>query len=328
MDLTVRPAVEADVARLHALHAAQNDFGGRWFTNPFTGDTEVEFEELRPAQRWLHGGPWMDPQLLSLNLRRYADAGGSVLVATRGGEIVGSVELWPSEEPLPFGAYLDIEKLLTDPPGRPDIARALVHAALQEVRARDLRALDIAPLRADGVERVFTESGFSLLAEHRTLHLSADRRPKAPEYDVLSTAPDYSATRDFLVLNHTEPANFRIGTLGNEWAAGLLKDVSHPFGGILKVGFAPAGVTGRVCTWLPDREAEIDLWASTASLGNVPWFRQAVAAAIDYVGRHHRVARYRTTVPSPLADPLRDLGFEDGTEPDPWLRRHIAIRNL
>src|SRR3990172_6907432 len=116
MDVTVRPAVDSDIPALHGLHAAQNDFGGRWFTNPFTGGKEVSFEDLNPAQRWLHGGPWMDPQLLSLHIRRYADAGGAVLVAERAETIVGSIELWLSEEPLPFGRYLDVEMLIPYPP--------------------------------------------------------------------------------------------------------------------------------------------------------------------------------------------------------------------
>src|SRR3972149_2816009 len=106
MDVTVRPAVDSDIPALHGLHAAQTGFGGRWFTNPFTGGKEVSFEDLTPAQRWLHGGPWMDPQLLSLHIRRYADAGGAVLVAERAETIVGSIGLWLSGGPLPLGPRL------------------------------------------------------------------------------------------------------------------------------------------------------------------------------------------------------------------------------
>ena len=328
MDVTVRPAVDSDIPALHGLHAAQNDFGGRWFTNPFTGGKEVSFEDLNPAQRWLHGGPWMDPQLLSLHIRRYADAGGAVLVAERAETIVGSIELWPSEEPLPFGRYLDVEMLVAYPPGHEVIERALIDAALREAQARDLRALDIAPLHSGGSEPFLTRLGFLVLTEHRTVHLATDRRPKAPDYSVLNTAPAYADLREFLAVNHREPAGFRVGSLGNAWASGLLKDVSHPYSGLLQVGVFPIGVTGRICIWLPEQEAEVDLWVPTKALGNLPWFLTAMSAAIDYVAKHHRIALFRATVAAHLVDSLRALGFEGGDEPDPWLRNHLLARVL
>ena len=104
--------------------------------------------------------------------------------------------------------------------------------------------------------------------------------------------------------------------------------VSRPFGALLHVDFATLGVTGRACPWLPEPEAEVDLWVPVPALGNLHWFRAAVAAAIDHIARQHRVARYRTTVPTHLAAALQDLGFKDGAEPDPWLRKHLSQRNL
>src|SRR3972149_2157576 len=77
MDLTVRAATEADLPAVLAIHTVQNDFGGRWFTNPFAGGKEARYEDLAPALRWLHGGPWMDPRLLALHVRRIAEAGGA-----------------------------------------------------------------------------------------------------------------------------------------------------------------------------------------------------------------------------------------------------------
>ena len=323
MDLTVRAATEADLPAVLAIHTAQNDFGGRWFTNPFAGGKEARYEDLAPALRWLHGGPWMDPRLLALHVRRIAEAGGAVLVAERGGAVVGEGELWPAEEPLPIGAYLDIGTLITKDPGDAGAERALLEAALREARRRDLRALDIAPLHAGGDPERLTEAGFRVLLEHRTVHLPADRRPTPPAYSVLNTAPAVADLRDFLALDHREPPAVRFGNLGNGWAEGLLKDVSQPFGGRLRVDLADVGVTGRVCAWLPEREVEIDLWAPTAGVGNLPWLRRAVAAAVDYVARHHRAALYRTAVPMHLVPALKGLGFEDGGDPDPWLRRHV-----
>ena len=324
MDVTVRPATESDVPALVALHVPQSDFDGQWFANPFAGGKHSKYEDLTPAQRWLHGGPWTDPQLLALHLDRVYEGRGVVLVAERGGRIVGSAELWPSTEPLPVGSYLALDSLITEPRAPQEVARALLEAAVREARGRDLRALDIAPLHAGGDFARFLKEGFVVLIEHRTVHLEAGRRPKPPEYTVPSTAPSYTDLHEYVTLNHSEPPSLRIGNYGNEWSAGLLADVSRPFGALLRVDFGTLGVTGRVCPWLPEPEAELDFWVPVSALGNVPWFRAAASAAVDHIAKHHRVARYRTTVRTHLVPSLKSLGFEDGTDPDPWLRRHLS----
>lgn len=328
-DVAVRPLAEADLPAVLEIHKARNDYGGKWFTNPFAGGKEARWEDLSPAQRWLHGGPWMDPQLLALHARRYAEAEGAVLVAERGPRVVGEAELWPAEEPLPQGAYLCIEALATDPPADAAAERALVEAAAGEARARDLRALDTRPpLQEGGDPKLLETLGFVLHLEHRTVHLEAGRAPKPPEYSVLSTSPSYTDLRDMIPLDHREPATFHLGNLGNEWSSGLLTEVSHPFGALLRVGSADVGVTGRLCTWFPEPEAEIGLWITTKGLGNVPWFVRAAAAAVDHVAKQVKAARVRTTVRSHLVPALKAIGFEDGGEPDPWLRRRVDVRNL
>jgi len=324
MDVTVRAATKEDIPAVVALHTSQNEFGGRWFENPFAGGKEAKYEDLTPAQRWLHGGPGMDPELLALHVDRIYDAHGAVLAAERGGGVVGAAELWPGEEPLPFGKYLSVVDLTTKRGGARDVEPALLQAAIREARGRDLRALDLSPIHAGGDASRLIADGFHVLAEHRTVHLEAGRRTDPPEYSVASTAPSYVELREFVALDHTEPPSFRIGNLANEWSAGLLADVSKPFGALLRVDFAILGVTGRVLAWLPEREAELDLWVPTATLGNLPWLRRAAAAAVDHVGKRHRVARQRATVRAHQVPALEALGFGDGADPDPWLRRHLS----
>lgn len=331
MDVTVRAATREDVPALVALFTSQNEFEGRWFENPFAGGKEAKVEALTPAQRLLHGGPGMDPDLLRLHHDRIYDAHGVVLVAERGGAVAGTAELWPSEEPLPLGAYLAAVTLASKPGAARDVEPALLAAAAREARGRDLRALDIAPVHAGGDIAVPLPDGFDVLTEHRTVHLEAGRRPDPPEYSVVSTAPSYTELREFVALAHTEPPGFRIGNLANEWSAGLLAEVSKPFGALLRIDFAILGVTGRVATWLPEREAEFDLWVPSAAFGNLPWLRRGVAAAVDHVGKRHRVARFRTTVRAHQVPALLAIGFEDGEDPDPWLRKHLtrlAGRNI
>ncbi len=324
MDVSVRAPTKEDLPALVAMHTSQNEFGGRWFENPFAGGKEARYDDLTPAQRWLHGGPGMDPGLLALHHDRIYEARGVVLAAERGGAIVGTAELWPSEEPLPFGRYLGVVTLTAKRAGARDVERALLEAAMREARGRDLRALDLSPIHAGGDAVHLIADGFIVLAEHRTVHLESGRKPEPPEYSVQSTAPSYTELKEFVALDHTEPPAFRIGNLGNEWSAGLLADVSKPFGALLRVDVATLGVTGRVATWLPEREAELDLWVPTAALGNLPWLHRAAAAAVDHVGKRHRVARFRTTVRAHQVPALRAAGFEDGADPDPWLRNHLT----
>ena len=328
MEVTVRPATESDVSYLVALHRSRNDFDGKWFTNPFAGGKQAKYEALTPAQRWLHGGPWMDPKLLALHLNRFHDARGAILIAEKGASVVGSAELWPSDEPLPLGSSLDVATLITEPRGDREVEQALLGAGVREARARDLRGLDIAPLHAGGDGPRLLKDGFTLLIEHRTVHLDSKKKPKPRDYSVQSTDPSYVELKEFVALNHSEPPSLRIGDLGNEWSAGLLHDVSHPFGALLRVDFATIGVTGRECAWLPEPEAELDLWVPVSALGNLPWLSRAVAAAVDHVARHHEAAIYRTTVRAHMVPALQKLGFTDGGDPDPWMRKHLSVRNL
>src|SRR3989304_5463682 len=98
MDVSVCAATKEDLPALVALHTSQNEFGGgrvgstcprggggRWFENPFAGGKEARFEDLTSAQRWLHGGPGMDPGLLALHHDRIYEARGVVLAAERAG---------------------------------------------------------------------------------------------------------------------------------------------------------------------------------------------------------------------------------------------------
>ena len=55
------------------------------------------------------GGPWSDDQLLLEHFQKYRHHGGLTLLAEDGGRIVGFADLWPTEEPEPFGRSLDVE---------------------------------------------------------------------------------------------------------------------------------------------------------------------------------------------------------------------------
>src|SRR2546428_13605342 len=213
MDVTVRAATKEDVPALVALHTSQNEFDGRWFENPFAGGKVARYVLCSPDKRCLHGGHGMDPDLLRLRRDRIYEAHGVVLVAERGGTLAGTAELWPSEEPLPLGAYLGVVTLASKQAVARDVEPALLAAAAREARGRDLRGLDLAPGHAGGDVARLLPDGFTVLAEHRTVHLEAGRRPDPPEYSVGSTAPSYPNLRGFVVFDHPWPPRLRIGYL-------------------------------------------------------------------------------------------------------------------
>lgn len=51
------------------------------------------WEELSRWERWRHGGPWLDPNLLQLHLKILEETGGTVLAARQKGEIIGELEI-------------------------------------------------------------------------------------------------------------------------------------------------------------------------------------------------------------------------------------------
>ncbi len=51
------------------------------------------WEKLSRWERWRHGGPWLDPNLLQLHLKILEEAGGVVLVARQKEEIIGELEI-------------------------------------------------------------------------------------------------------------------------------------------------------------------------------------------------------------------------------------------
>jgi len=55
------------------------------------------------------GGPWADDAELADHFENYQHHGGTILLAEDRGRVVGSVDLWPADEPEPFGRSLDAE---------------------------------------------------------------------------------------------------------------------------------------------------------------------------------------------------------------------------
>ncbi len=83
---------ETDIEALVSLNCREI---AEWhhYTKDGTRGAPSTWKELSTWERWRHGGPWLDFNLLSLHLRILEEAGGTVLVARQKGEIIGELEV-------------------------------------------------------------------------------------------------------------------------------------------------------------------------------------------------------------------------------------------
>lgn len=109
--ITIRHATQADVPAIVAIHRADLVTWRRWDA---AGQAVLaEYAELSPYERWLNGGPWMDPTTYAPFLARWTapGRGGVALVAEREGQVLAMAEAIVSDEPPPFGRNLNLSVL-------------------------------------------------------------------------------------------------------------------------------------------------------------------------------------------------------------------------
>jgi ribosomal protein S18 acetylase RimI-like enzyme len=84
--------LETDVEALVSLNCREVT---EWHHHAKDGSREAlsTWKDLSTWERWRHGGPWLDPSLLSLHLKILEEIGGTVLVARQNGEIIGELEV-------------------------------------------------------------------------------------------------------------------------------------------------------------------------------------------------------------------------------------------
>jgi GNAT superfamily N-acetyltransferase len=70
---------------------------------------EVNAQYPPDAHSTVPGGPWADDAELAHHFEKYQRHGATILLAEDRGRVVGFVDLWPTDEPEPFGRSLDVE---------------------------------------------------------------------------------------------------------------------------------------------------------------------------------------------------------------------------
>lgn len=103
--IRIRPTTLADANDICAIHVSNID---RWETG---SGASARYADLNPYQRWLHGGPWLDPGTCAHYLERFLSGGGLAFVAEVDGRVLAECELSPADEPPPYGRNLNLNTL-------------------------------------------------------------------------------------------------------------------------------------------------------------------------------------------------------------------------
>ncbi|MBC8097978.1 MAG: hypothetical protein H7Y11_00920 [Armatimonadetes bacterium] len=112
--------------------------------------------QLSIYERWQHGGAWMSIETAAIHLSRLLRGAGMALIGEQDGRIVAYAELYPGDEPAPFGRHLHLAHSVTDhhDPTLPNamlryaagVARSTGCQLLTRSTAPDESTLDAVPL--------------------------------------------------------------------------------------------------------------------------------------------------------------------------------------
>lgn len=109
--MQIRLATLDDTASISALFCGHID---RWQRLNAQGQPEdVDYAALTIYERWLHGGEWMSIETGAIWLSHMLSGAGLPYVMEQDGELIGYAELFPGEEPEPFGVHVHIGQLVT-----------------------------------------------------------------------------------------------------------------------------------------------------------------------------------------------------------------------
>ncbi len=168
--VNVRPAVPADIPAIVAIHCADIVTWRRWDAD---GNVQLaDYAALRPYERWLNGGPWMDVTTYPPYLARWTAPGqaGVALVAEVDGRVLAMTEAILSDEPRPYGRNLNISVLyaLRGHTGQ-GLGSALMAALERHARAAGCDTLQVAHAEAP-----------QFYARHGLTHAETWRRVRLP----------------------------------------------------------------------------------------------------------------------------------------------------
>lgn len=168
----------------------------------------AHWKELSRWERYQHGGPWLDPQLLRLHLEILKETGNIVLVARDADSIIGQLELIFEQE-SPELKYAHITWMVVDPDWcRKDIGTTLLKEACKTVLNHGCKSLTTTA-ESDKTKIFYEANGFQVISHKGTFLKQLTKLNQSDHSTDIETIP-----LDWKLREHL-PLGF-IHTLGNK----------------------------------------------------------------------------------------------------------------
>jgi len=182
----------------------------RRFDMELTGAIEQINAEFPPGGHSTSpGGPWSDDQWLAEHFEKYQAHGGmTLLTEDESGRVVGFADLWPTEEPEPFGRSLNVECIdYFREHFLAGLERVLLSEAEKVARAAGLDALDIGTNTCSGEYVSLRRFGLKVFYEYDHVQCRCERTSgQGPKKVVLT--PATADLAGLIKVNHWSPTDF------------------------------------------------------------------------------------------------------------------------
>lgn len=192
--LKIREATIEDTSEILSCNVEDIEKWRHW--NPEKGfQEECSWEELTPLERFMNGGPWLDPQTLKIHFKIVKEANGSIVIAEYNDEIVGEIDYVMDQED--YYNYMSVLWLVTRPKyRRRGIATSLMYHVMRIAKEQKCKRIIIEPEDYRSLN-LYTKLGFK--KNYELLQVNIGTLPKL-KIDAEINIRDW---------NNPPPSNFR-----------------------------------------------------------------------------------------------------------------------
>jgi GNAT superfamily N-acetyltransferase len=170
--IRIRKASLLDYQDIWQVHASDID---EWVNDQGQVD-QAAFGRSSIAERWLKGGPWMSPETCAIHLNALLLAEQTPLVACKGNQVLGEIELWLGADAAFPGPTLNISVFYVHRAARGQgVGSALLRETLRRARVFGCRAVTVYHPSADA-EALYRRFGLQETYEQRLLLLPTGER--------------------------------------------------------------------------------------------------------------------------------------------------------
>ena len=105
---------------------------------------EASWDELTPFERYMHGGPWLDPQTFRIHFETVKEANGDIIIAEYNDKVIGELDYVVDSDDE--STYMSILWLLTRPKyRRKGVATALMKHVISKAKELGCEKIFIEP---------------------------------------------------------------------------------------------------------------------------------------------------------------------------------------